>query len=430
MEENKQNRIYKFDKPEIDVSFEDWKKVINENFPDLIFPAEVCGSVISQILIKDITNPSAIILVDSPSSGKTITLNLFTDIPELTYPTDKFTPASFVSNAVNVKPDRLPEIDLLPRIKYKALIIRDMATFFSKGDDDLNSSLGILTRLLDGEGLITESGTHGQRGYSGEFLFMLLAGSTPIRQKIWKMMGNYGARLFFLKMHSKDKTEKELIDQLRTLSYKEKESVCRKVTKNTIKKLWLKNPDGINWDKTKDKEEHMVVITKCARILAKLRGVVNVWKDEFDYSYSQPTIERPDRINQLFYNLVRGHAVWCGRNEINNSDLRIIIQLCMDSVDDKRSKFLSEILKSNGTMTTSEVQEYFGHTKPIALVEMKVLKLLGVCSISNVINGKAGGQEKEIKLTEDFMWLLSEECKNIKNDNTQPIEPVAPWRNN
>jgi len=167
---------------------------------------------------------------------------------ELTYPTDKFTPASFVSNAANVKKAKLAEIDLLPRVQYKMLMIRDLATLFSKRDDDLTEALGILTRLLDGEGLNTDSGVHGQREYNGEYLFMILAASTPIPPKVWKIMGNLGSRLFFLNMHSRDKHTDELISQLRSSAYKEKEKMCRSITRDFIQTLWYRHRDGVEWN--------------------------------------------------------------------------------------------------------------------------------------------------------------------------------------
>jgi len=54
----------------------------------------------------------------------------------------------------------------------------------------------------------------------------------------------------------------------------------------------------------------MIIISRCAKLLASLRGVINVWKDSFgdlgSYDHTMPTIEKPDRINQLFYNCVAG----------------------------------------------------------------------------------------------------------------------------
>ncbi|MEK7539608.1 MAG: bifunctional DNA primase/polymerase [Patescibacteria group bacterium] len=416
----KRERIHQFEKPEVETDFEDWKEVIVDNFPDLVFPSEVAASVLSQILIKDITNPSAIVFVDVPSSGKTIGINFFSDIPELAYPTDKFTPASFVSNAANVKKSKLAEIDLLPRVQYKMLIIRDLATLFSKREDDLTECLGILTRLLDGEGLNTDSGIHGQRQYNGEYLFMILAASTPIPPKVWKIMGNLGSRLFFLKMHSRDKLSDELIGQLRSSAYKEKEKICRLATKNFMQSLWYRHKDGIVWDKNKDKEEDLLVIARCAQILAKLRGVVNVWDDGFDYSYTTPVIEKPDRINQLFYNLARGHAFACGRTQIDRSDLKIPVELSMDSVITSRANLLSKIVERGGTMSTTDIEKELTCSKTTALKEMEIFTILGVCSMSRSTEGLIGGQEKEITLSEEFKWLLSEECRSIRG--LPPVE--------
>ena len=131
-------RILAVPTPDETISFSEWRDVINDNFPDLLFAAEIGLSIIAQILIKDVTNPFALVLVDVPSAGKTITINFFSEIEGLTYATDKFTPASFVSNAANVKKEKLREVDLLPRLQYKLFLIRDLATLFSKRDDDLN----------------------------------------------------------------------------------------------------------------------------------------------------------------------------------------------------------------------------------------------------------------------------------------------------
>jgi hypothetical protein len=90
------SRVAKLEAPAEPVSFRQWRDSIAENFSTLARPAEVCASVIAQTLINDISNPFALALVDVPSSGKTITLNFFSDVEELVYTTDTFTAASFV----------------------------------------------------------------------------------------------------------------------------------------------------------------------------------------------------------------------------------------------------------------------------------------------------------------------------------------------
>lgn len=415
----KTERIKKVEKLEKEVSFVEWKETIKSNFPELLFPAEFGLSIIAQILIKEITNPFSLVLVDVPSAGKTITINFFSEIEGLTYATDKFTPASFVSNAANVKKEKLPDIDLLPRLKYKMFLIRDLSTIFSKRDEDLNECLGLLTRVLDGEGLNADTGVHGERHYVGEYLFMILAGSTPIPPRVWKMMGNLGSRLFFLNMGAREKSEEELAEQITTLAYKEKEKICRSATKHFLYTLWQKHPNGVDWNKAQDKQEDKLIIARSARLLAKLRGVINVWK-EWDtegkeYSYNPPTKEMPDRINQLFYNLCRGHALVDGRTQINREDLRLIVELAIDSAPTIRAKLFRRLLENDGVMKTSEVEVALQCSKPTALKEMETLKILGVCSITQDSYGEVGEPEKTLHLADDFKWFLSDECKAIRN---------------
>ena len=41
-----------------------WRKVIHDNFPKLILPAEAGASLFGQLLINDISNPCALVLID------------------------------------------------------------------------------------------------------------------------------------------------------------------------------------------------------------------------------------------------------------------------------------------------------------------------------------------------------------------------------
>jgi hypothetical protein len=398
--------------PDKPVHFEEWAKTISDNFPDLRFASEVSLSVLSQFLIKDIVNPFALVLVDVPSSGKTITINFFDNIPELTYATDKFTPASFVSNAANVSKEELADIDLLPRLQYRMFMIRDLATIFSKRDD-LNEVLGLLTRVLDGEGLNTDSGVHGQRQYSGEYLFMILAASTPIPPRVMKTMGTLGSRLFFLKMNSRTKDESELASQIMDQSYKDKEKLCRSITRDFLYTLWNKHTEAIDWDRKSEDRDLLLVIGRCSKLLAHLRGVIQIWQDDFnnsDYKYGTPVIEKPDRLNQLFYNLARGHAVVKGRNKVVIEDLAAIIDLCVDGAPSARASLFKLLIEAGGTMSTSEIEQQLTVSKPTALREMKTLEILGVCSQT-----EHSQRDNEISLSEDFRWFLSDECRSIQS---------------
>ncbi len=416
-------RVVKVKTPEQEVSFEEWQKTITLNFPELLFASEVGLSVLAQILIKDITNPFALVFVDVPSAGKTIAINFFAEIEGLTYASDKFTPASFVSNATNVKKEKLKDIDLLPRLRYKMFLIRDLATLFSKRDDDLNESLGLLTRVLDGEGLNTDTGVHGQRQYVGEYLFMVLAGSTPIPPRVWKMMGNLGSRLFFLSMNSREKSEDELVNQLTSTAHKEKEKECREKTKDFLYTLWHKHSEGIEWNKEGDSDELKRIVARSAKLLAKLRGVVNLWKDNGEqgeeFGYTVPVVEKPDRVSQLLYNLARGHALISGRTSLAAADVRPVIELAIDSAPTIRAKLFRKLLENEGRMKTSEVETSLQCSKPTALKEMETLKILEVCTIEED-RGHVGEPEKVLCLNKSFEWFLSDECKNMRGMYVKP----------
>ncbi len=401
-----------------DISFHEWNHKIANNFANLAFPAEIAASVLTQTLINDITNPFGVVFVGMPAAGKTITLNFFSDIEGLTFCTDKFTPASFVSNATNVKKEELKDIDLLPKIKNKGFIVRDMATLFSKREDDLNESLGLLTRIFDGEGLAVDSGVYGHREYKGDYFFTFLAASTPIPPKVWKMMGNLGSRLFFYNIVSPKKTEDDLKLQLQNNPHKQKEVSCRNITKDFLFSLWSKHPNGIDWDRNKDSEGVIEVIVRCSLLLSNLRGVVNMWKEtdgsEVVYSYTQPIIEQPDRLNQLFYNLARGHAVVQGRNYLTLEDIKPVISLALQSADSIRTLLFNNLLKRGGVMKTTQVEQVLNCSKPTALKEMQTLKILGLCTISDEpLSGYQGNAEKELVLNEEYRWFTSEEYKNL-----------------
>lgn len=415
-----ETRIMRVGKPENIITLDEWRETVRERFPDCAFPAEVAMSVMAQILIKDITNPFALVLVDVPSSGKTITINFFDALEGLVYASDKFTPASFVSNASNVKRKDLDQIDLLPRLRYRMFLVRDLATLFSKRDDDLQECLGILTRVLDGEGFKTDSGIHGERGYVGEYLFMMLAASTPIKARVFNIMGSLGSRLFFLNMNGRTKSEDELAAQLMSKSAKLKERECKTTTKNYLLGLWSRHQDGIEWDRQNDPIDVVLTIAKCAKLLAHLRGIIGIYKErhsengEIEFDYQPPVIEKPDRIAQLFYNLCRGHAIVCGRTQINHDDLRLIIELAMDSAPPTRAKLLSLLIVNGGKLHTHQVERLLDCAKPTALKEMETLKALGVCGITEA-QGMVGQPEKIIYLQDAFQWFVSDECLSLRN---------------
>ncbi len=412
-------RVAKLTRPAQAVTFGQWRAVIGENFPTLLRPAEVCLSVKTQLLLNDVSNPFALALVDVPASGKTITLNFFDGATELTYTTDNFTPASFVSHASNVKREDLGKVDLLPRIRYRTLIVRELGSVFGAKDDDLIKSLGILTRVLDGEGLETDSGVHGKRGYKGDYLFMLLAGTPPIPPRVFKIMGNFGSRLFFLALHTPEESDDDLVAQNKGVDWKSKESVCKAATEDFLRTLWAENPSGIVWNKAADPDDCLRVIARCARLLAALRGAINVWHTDEGgekLSHSVPVIEKPHRINCLLYNLARAHALICGRCQVTDEDLWPVLDVTFDSAPTIRARVFRALIEAGGTLNTADVVKLLRCSPPTARKEMGALCVLGVVDKTTEGDGEPGHPETRIRLASVFSWFGSEDCRRLMGE--------------
>ena len=401
-------RVAKVEPPLTPTTIAEWREVMTENFPTHARCAEICASVEAQLLLNDVVNPFALGLVDVPSAGKTILLNIF-NVEPLCYATDHFSPAAFVSHATNKKRKELPTVDLLPRIRFKVMIVRDLAPIFGAKEEELKKTLSIVTRALDGEGLQTDSGVHGQRGYVGDYLFMMLCGTTPPPPKVFKTMATLGGRMFFLALHSEKKSRKTLIAQNRGRHWKVKEKACHEATTNFLHTLWSENPNGVDWDSGHDPEHCLDVIARCAELLASLRGTIETWESDYDGSvtHNAPIKEHPDRINCLFYNLARGHALICGRRQLSRDDLWPIIELTFDSASPIRSRVFRHLLKNGGALNTTDIEKLLDCSPPTARKEMDALSALGVADkleISGVTT---------ITLTENFVWFTSEECSSL-----------------
>lgn len=416
-----ERKVADIGKPKRDITVEEWRKEIMGRFPPLALTAEVVCSVVCQLLIRDVRNPFALILTDKPGSGKTITLNFIKGIESLTYMSSDFSPAAFVSNIAGRSAKQLESIDLLPRIRWKSMLVKDLAPILSDNDDTLRKRLGIITDVLDGEGYATDSGVHGQRGYQGDYLFMFIAASTPFPGRVWKLMTGLGQRFFFLGIGSPKKTIDDLHHQIRTRSYKEKEKECQKITHELLKTIWSKNRELIEWDMDKDDPEVILYVCRLADFLALFRGDIFVHEERWTKGEilvsTEPRTEDPSRINQCLYNLVRGHAVLCGRNYLTKDDLWTAVRVAFDTAPRPRPSILREIILQGGKINTNEVAERLGTSKKTAKKEMHKLVSLEVCDgdligddneldLSDSDDSVTGQKKLTITLRKEFMWLL------------------------
>jgi len=445
-QEDKQKTIDEINKDRstlADISLEEWENTRKQKYETLLntikennigslwTPLEFTLSIKCILNIKDITLPFAGIILGAPSTLKTVSLIMLNKWPQ-TYYTDNFTPPALVSHNTGVPKDQLPEIDMLPHWKNKLVLLPEMSPTFTKREEDLMHLLGILTRVLDGQGYISNSGVHGQRGYNEKIMFTLAGASVEIPYRVYKVLGYLGPKLYFLRP-DKDESENEdnSLASLRE-SFAGREQKVQLALFEYLK--WLEiRPDmetdkesslqKISWDYSKDDEDALRYIIKLANLLSRLRGVAETWEPRgtqgSDYGYTIPMIEHPSRAMTQLYSLARGHALSLGRNYVTKADLPIVIKVVLSTGPIQRVKILDKLLSDGNEWTTSQITSSLEISRPTALRTMTELTILGLVDMYPKIGTEDAdmhiNEEKKIWLKDKFKdWLSTEEFKKLR----------------
>jgi hypothetical protein len=329
------------------------RQVIERHFPHLWLAVEVGLSTCASLLLADSSNPVALIYVGPPAFGKTTVAGMIAGW-KLAYLSDTFTPAAFVSHAANVKQQDLAKVDLLPKIKHKVLITPELAPIFKGKEEDLTQRFSILTRILDGQGFRSDSGTHGGRGYEGDYLFAWIGCTTPFDRKAWKVMAQLGSRLFFLLMESVEEiTAEDLVTATKETPYKTRIAECKAAVHEYLDALFDHRGGvrGVQWKSDADPEEVTQWIAQCALLLSRMRTP----RAEIDGPI--PVTEAPYRAYSVLYNLARGHALVHGRTALTSDDLPPLAQVTASSMPTERAWVFRALVESaSGQLTVTEVK--------------------------------------------------------------------------
>ena len=128
--------------------------------------------------IANIIYPLIVIMLSNPASYKTFGIDMVAGFPN-TVKKDKISNHSWVTHVATDKPEELENIDLIREMKDSLMLIPELAPILMQREDILRDSLSTLTRLADGNGLITHSGMYGDRGVGGQLMFGLVGASSP-----------------------------------------------------------------------------------------------------------------------------------------------------------------------------------------------------------------------------------------------------------
>ena len=363
---------------------------------------EACMSAVCTLFLKNNKNPLGLIIIGASSGSKTSILNMFKHLPnDLTHYTDKFTPASFLTQATNVKKEDLKKIDLIEKLPNRILLVPDLVPMFSKKENELRESLSMLTRVLDGQGLSNDGGVQGHREFNKECIFVMLGAIVNLTKSNIKMISNMGTRLLFIRMEQIKTTDfitDELIAQIDNMDTFIKND---KALQDMIYKYFeylLKKHDGLRtimW-----KNNHNKNITKNLALIAELVSKLRAYYDNEKGMLCQ--YEKPYRVLHQLDNLIKGRAIMHDRNNTHTSDLKLAIDVGLSSVLECRGEIVKALINNNPNhLTLKEIVKLTSYRDTKVREELNNLTELSIVY-------------KTQKRTSD-LWSLHEAFSNLTN---------------
>lgn len=390
--------------------YEEWRATVTEHMPWIADTVEACLSVSSLLWFKDVSLPFILILIGVPAGNKTVPLNaIYGDGADYLYKSDIFTEKAFVSNAMKRSKKQLADIDLLPRIQNKILITTELSVIFGQDKDKLMGVFGVLTKIADGQGMLTDTGAHGQRGYEGEYKFMWLGATTPMEYRVWEVMARLGTKMYFYHVKEPKWTQKERVLWVRDNKYAKVFPIVKKATSEFLEYLHSKNP--IEWNNDSDPMELSFFIDNLSLMVARLRGKVNLAM-HFDRetgknrpNYTTPVVEEQTRAAIMLTALARGHAFVCGRDQISDEDMQVVIDVATSSAPKDRVEGFRILLRNGGEMVASDLVKATRCSRDSALRAMEVLSVLGIATLDKTEGYTTGYKAKIVK---EMEWCLDD----------------------
>ena len=373
---------------------EKWEEVIGADKWNYF---EACLSAICTLFLKDNKNPLGLVIIGHSAGSKSTILNMFKNLPNgLTHHTDKFTPASFLTQATNVPKDKLEEVDLIRKLPNRVLLVPDLAPMFGRKEQDVRESLSILTRVMDGDGLSNDGGVQGHREFNEECVFVLLGAVVKITPAIWRIVSEMGTRLLFMRMdriNIHTSQNKLLMSQLRNADSFELEiSEIRKLVHELIsdrienigiRKVSIQLPD----------ETELELISKISELVAKLRITV-------DRESGLEQNEAPVRVAKQLINILKGRAIAYGRDQIIESDIQLALHIALSSVSECRGQIVKYAIEKCGEYI--KLEEFVANTSYMSTKlreELNTLTQIGI-----LVEGKDGNANR---------WKLDDKWEDL-----------------
>lgn len=389
-------------------TIQELEKAISDYYGPEMWQAVLAGlGVITSLALKGRSHPLSLIYEGPSGRGKSTCINLFEPDREATkarlYRLDNFTAKAFVTQAANVPSGDLDKVDLLPKLKDKILLVKELAPQFRGTDADLRERFATFTAVLDGRGYQTAAGVHGTRGYTEEHIFNWLGATTPIPAKTDSIMAQLGNRLLRYEFEGQEQTEEELLDFMENNSHSRQEALLRKQTNDFLEEFFRQNPvSSIDPDEIEFDRNLMLEVVRFATLIAHGRvEVINTAPADNEPEFQAGAPEGPHRLILLLKQLALGLAVASGQKKVTAGDMEILRHVALSSIPANRRRVLRVLLWHSNTVTSKLVETELDVSRPTARRYMKELEVVGIVDFQE----GAGPEGDKISLRSTWNWL-------------------------
>jgi hypothetical protein len=254
------------------------------------------------------------------------------------------TSASFVSHRADLTQEQLKDVDLLPRIRGKTMVSKELAPFFAGKREDLHERFATLASVLDGTGFISDSGAQGRRGYDEPTNFQWLGATTPLSPEALEVMANVGPRILFYDADRPRRDADALVEYTKRQGDDVAKVACRAEVREFLLLFNSRYPPGST--------ESSVV----AFVDSRLRQLA-LWADAATRLRARKPpkgedevepIEHPERVFGMLRNIAVGSTLVHGRADVDDYDLAQVGHIALCSGVAGRGEFSGPFSNSAG----------------------------------------------------------------------------------
>ena len=367
---------------------DDIKTEIGKDYPHFVEPLLASISLATMLSFRDQTQPVTLILVGQASTGKTSVVEMMRPNKEHEagiektgndnvlnekldahiYPLSSFTKASMLSQAANVSPAKLKKIHLLPKLKNKVLLTKELAPLFQTPKKELTPIFGDLTDILDGKGLEKAGGVHETVRIKGPLVFNWIGCTTPITAETHDLMSTLGGRIIWYHMPKLpiSKLEGRNIVKNRGKFHKDMNRFQGMVNEFLMDHFERHPKRTVHMDTIKIPDEIADYIWSCAQFTACMRAMLPKNPDATKGSGIDEFLEAIDeagyRLAEMYSSIACSLALMHDRNVVNESDLKIIRHICLSSMHEQRRKLTSIFLEGKNPQDRLSIPDLREHT--------------------------------------------------------------------